>query len=198
MENKNKKAKLLILISGGGSNMDAVICACAAGQLNAEVAAVVSSNHTAGGLEKAKKHNIPTYVCAKSDFETEAKRDKKIAEIAACLAVDYIVLAGYLGIVTPVLIDKYKDKIINIHPSLLPKFGGKNFFGLNVHRAVLHSGDKISGATVHFVDQNIDTGKIILQATVDVLPADTPDDLQKRVLSIEHSLLISALKTLVE
>ena len=188
--------RLVILISGGGSNMQAVIDACKEGRIKARVVAVVSSNAQAGGLEKAAKHGIAAYVCALSDFESPQERDKKIVEIAAKHNADYLILAGYLGIFTPDLVGAYKGKIINIHPSLLPKHGGKGFYGTNVHKSVLASGDKVSGATAHLVDENIDTGAILAQKEVEVMSGDTPESLQKRVLEIEHLLLVEVLAEL--
>ncbi|MCL2555687.1 MAG: phosphoribosylglycinamide formyltransferase [Firmicutes bacterium] len=184
--------RLMILISGGGSNMQAVIDACESAKLNAEVVAVVSSNANALGIERAAKKGVDTYV-----FINKEDRDRKILAIAKEKNVDYIVLAGYLGIITPLLIDAYKNKIINIHPSLLPKHGGKGMYGIKVHESVINSGDSISGATVHFVNEGIDEGSIILQRETDVLDGDSLEDLQKRVLEIEHELLIEALQKIL-
>lgn len=172
--------------------MQAVINACQSGRLNAEVAAVVASNDSAGGIEKAKYMGIPAYV-----HSQRQTRDVEIMTLAKVLKVDLIVLAGYLGIVSPLLINAYKNKIINVHPSLLPKHGGKEMYGIRVHESVIASGDKKSGATVHYVDEGIDEGDIILQRSVDVLDGDNAEDLQKRVLEVEHELLVEAIEKIM-
>ncbi len=192
------KKRLLALISGGGSNLKAVLDAIDSGQLSAQVVGVVSSNYQAGGLEHAKNKGIPTFICSLPSFGCGDKRDQEIIKIAKKLNADYILLLGYLGICTPSLVNAYKKRIINIHPSLLPKFGGKGYFGINVHRAVIQAGEKVSGATVHYVDEGTDTGEIIMQQSIDVLPSDTEQSLQKRVLEIEHKLIVSALKKVFE
>lgn len=188
------KKRLLALISGGGTNLQAVLDAIDRGELDAIVLGVISSNSSAGGLLRAQKKGIPTYVCSKSDYSCLEERDQEILKIAKIHDVDYILLLGYLGILTPTLVNAYKKRIINIHPSLLPKFGGKGFFGVKVHEEVIKAGEKITGATVHYVDEGTDTGEIIMQKSIEVLPGDTPESLQKRVLQIEHILLIEALK----
>ncbi|KAI4453763.1 trifunctional purine biosynthetic protein adenosine-3-related [Holotrichia oblita] len=192
-EKAPKPKRLLILISGGGSNMQAVFDAIDGGRLNAEVAAVVSSNHEAGGLNRAAMRNLPTYVCPLNEYSSREQRDGVILEIARKTNAEYILTLGYLGICSKVLTDVFTKRIINIHPALLPKFGGKGFFGLNVHKAVLESGETVSGATVHFADEGTDTGEIIMSKQVAVLKGDTPESLQRRVLEIEHILLIDAL-----
>lgn len=177
--------------------MQAVIDAVKAGRINARVCAVISSNYEAGGITKANAAGIPAYVCALKDFDCAENRDKKIIEIALSAGADLIVLAGYLGICSPALVKAFPKKIINIHPALLPKYGGKGFFGLNVHRAVIEAGEKVSGATVHYADEGTDTGEIIACKQVPVLPSDTPETLQKRVLEqAEHKLLIEVLEKL--
>lgn len=189
--------RLLILISGSGTNMQAVIDAVAAGELNAEIVGVISSNPDAAGLNKAEKAGIKTYVCRLKDYESREARDAEILRIADSLKTDVIVLAGYLGILTSELIRRYRNRIINIHPALLPKYGGAGFYGLNVHKAVIAAGEKTSGATVHYVDEGTDTGEIILQRATEVLPTDTPETLQKRILdNIEHRLIVDALRIL--
>lgn len=187
------KKRLMILISGSGSNMQAVIDACQSGWLeNAEVVAVVSSNAEALGIEKALAKGIPAFV-----YADKKGRDQKILALAKLFGVDFIVLAGYLGIVSPSLINAYKNRIINIHPSLLPKHGGKGMYGMKVHESVIAGGDKVSGATVHFVDIGIDEGDIIMQRTVEVDEGDCAVELQKKVLWIEHGLLVDALEMIL-
>jgi len=189
--------KLGILASGGGSNLQAVLDACVAGEINGHVALVISSNPQAFALTRAKNGGVPVFVAALSDFGSREKRDNFILETLQKYAVDYVILAGYLGILTPPLVSAFERRMINIHPSLLPSFGGPGLHGLNVHRAVIAAGEKKSGATVHFVDAGIDTGAVIAQGTLDVLPSDTPESLQARILTeIEHKLLVRVLKEL--
>ena len=186
--NRNKK-NLVVLVSGSGSNMAAILESIDRGEINGEVKAVISSNADAYALTRAKERNIPTYVCALSDFADRTARDKEILRLLQEYRTDYVLLAGYLGIISPFLVEAYPYKIVNIHPALLPKFGGKGFFGIKVHEAVLAAGETESGATVHFVDSGTDTGSIIAQGKVKVLPDDTPHDLQARILdNVEHKL----------
>jgi len=194
MQPPKEPKKLAVLISGGGSNLQAIIDAVETGKMNATIQIVVSSNGTAFGLERAKKHGIKTAVACLKDFSSMQQRDKFIVDSLAPLNIDYVVLAGYLGILTTDFIASYKNRIVNIHPSLLPKFGGAGMHGLNVHKAVIEAGDPFSGATVHLVDDGIDTGKILAQKMLRVLPTDTPESLQKRIIEeIEHKLLVQTL-----
>jgi len=188
---------IAILISGGGSNMQAIIDAVETDKMSANIKIVVSSNATAFGLERAKKHDIKTVVASLKDFCSPQMRDKFIIDALAPLDIDYVVLAGYLGILTSDFITNYKNRIVNIHPSLLPKFGGAGMHGLNVHKAVIEAGESFSGATVHFVDAGIDTGTILDQESLRVLSTDTPESLQKRITeTIEHKLLVKTLRNL--
>jgi len=183
---------LAVLISGSGTNLQAVINAVENGSIpNAKVALVISNRADVYGLKRASKHNITNMVIDKNDTQL-------LLETLEKFNISGIVLAGYLSILPPEVVEKYKDKIINIHPALLPKYGGKGFYGIKVHQAVLASGDTESGATAHLVDNGIDTGKILLQKTVPVLPGDTPESLQKRVLETEHPVLVQAIKLLVK
>jgi phosphoribosylglycinamide formyltransferase-1 len=189
------KKRLLALISGGGTNMQAVIDAIDEGSLDGEIVAVISSNKNAFGLERAKKAGIETFVLPLSDFSSRQERDEEIIRIAEEKKVDYILLLGYLGILTKEVIERFPRRIINIHPALLPAFGGEGFFGLNVHRAVIAAGEKQSGATVHYVDEGTDTGEIIIQKSIEVKEDDTAETLQKRILSeVEHSLIVVGLQ----
>jgi len=190
----NTKVNIAILVSGGGTNMMSVIEAIERRELNARIALVVASNHTAGAIAKAKVKKIPTEVCALSDYSSREERDQAILAHLKKHNVQLVVLAGYLGIVTNCLLDTYKGKIINIHPSLLPKHGGAGMHGLTVHESVIRAGDKITGATVHYVSAEIDGGDIILQRSLPVLDSDTPETLAKRVLEkVEHGLLVDAI-----
>lgn len=191
---------IAVFISGGGSNLQALIDAEKAGQFEgkSKISLVVSSKEDAYGLIRAKNSGIKTAVFSRKSFDTPEARDEAILKTLRAEKIDYIVLAGYLGMITPALVSGYKNKIINIHPSLLPAFGGKGFFGIKVHLAVIEAGEKTSGATVHFVDEEYDRGKIILQEAVPVLQGDTAEALQERVLSIEHKLLPLAVKKLLK
>lgn len=185
---------LVVLISGSGSNLQSLMDGCAAGRINGRIKAVISSNAQAKGLVRAQNAGIPTYVFSKAEYGDA--RDAKMAEVIASFSPDFIILAGYLGIISPPLIERFRYKIINIHPALLPKYGGKNFFGINVHNAVIQAGDKKSGATVHYVDEGTDTGLIIRRKKVRVMPGDTPEVLQKRVLKKEHILIVETVRAL--
>ena len=183
---------LAVLISGSGTNLQAVIDAVEDGSIpEAKVALVVSNRDDAYGLERAKKHGIYNTVINKNDTAA-------LLDLLQNHNANGIVLAGYLSILPPEVVEAYTGKIINIHPSLLPKYGGKGFYGINVHRAVIASGDTISGATAHLVDNGIDTGKILIQESVPVLSSDTPESLQKKVLEVEHRVLIQAINTMVK
>ncbi len=191
---KTPPKKLVVLISGTGSNMSAILSACKNGRINAEVKAVISSNHEAKGLSAAKAYGADTYVFSKKDYGES--RDEAMVKVIDSYAPDFVILAGYLGIITKPLLKAYPMRIVNIHPALLPKHGGKSFFGLNVHRSVIEAGDTKSGPTVHYVDEGTDTGPIIGQKKVRVKRGDTPEALQKRVLVEEHRLLVKTVRQL--
>lgn len=185
--------RMAVLVSGGGTNLQSIIDAVEAGTLSSQIVCVISNKEIAYGLERAREHNIPAYFINPKEEDFDEKLLRKLQEEK----VDLIVLAGYLKILSPDLIRAYKHRIINIHPSLLPKFGGKGFYGIHVHEAVLAAGEKESGATVHYVDEGVDTGEIILQRKVVVETDDTPESLQAKILEqIEHKILVEAIKKL--
>lgn len=187
--------RLAVLVSGGGTNLQSIIDATQSGVLKSQIVCVISNKETAYGLERARQHHIPAYFINPSEADYNERVLKRLQEEN----VDLIVLSGYLKIVDPQLIKAYPHRIINIHPSLLPKFGGKGFYGLYVHKAVIKAGEKESGATVHFVDEGVDTGEIILQKRLEVAKDDTPERLQARILEqIEHSILVEAIQKLEE
>ncbi len=189
--------KIAVMFSGNGTDFQALIDGQAEGAFDGKIVVAVSSNDSAYGIERAKKAGIDCYVRRKADFASDVARDESVRGIFEEYGVELIVLAGYLGILTSPLLDRYKGAIINIHPALLPKFGGKGMYGIHVHEAVIAAGEKKSGATVHYSDGGIDTGAIILQRSLDVLPDDTPERLQKRILEqIEHPLLVEAVALL--
>ena len=171
---------IAVLVSGGGTNLQSIIDAVEAGRINGQIKLVISNKEGAYGLERAKNHNI------RAVFE---KDEQAIIDIMKESQIDLVVLAGFLKILSPNFTRAFENRIINIHPSLIPSFCGKGYYGLKVHEAAIEYGVKVSGATVHFVDENADTGPIIRQETVEVLPEDSPQDLQQRVLKIEHKIL---------
>lgn len=188
---------IAVMFSGNGTDFQALIDGANMSKFDGRIVVAVSSSSVAYGIERAKSAGIDCYVCKKSDYENETARDRAVLKIFERYGVDLVVLAGYLGIVTDPLLKRYPRAIINIHPALLPKFGGKGMYGLNVHKAVLAAGEKKSGATVHYVDGGTDTGEIIMQRALDVLDTDTPETLQKRILeTIEHPLLVEAVALL--
>ena len=183
--------RMAVLVSGGGTNLQSVIDAVEAGALSSQIVCVISNKETAYGLERARKHNIPAYFINPKEEGFDEKVLARLKEDE----IDLVVLAGYIKILSSDLIKAYKHRIINIHPSLLPKFGGKGFYGIHVHEAVLAAREKESGATVHYVDEGVDTGEIILQRKVVVEEGDTPESLQARILEqIEHKILVEAIK----
>ena len=182
--------RVAVMVSGGGTNLQAIIDAVESGRItNTELVAVVSNNKGAYALERAKKAGIKVVVSPK-DYDTREEFNKALIETVDSLKVDLIVLAGYLVVIPPEMIDKYENRIINIHPSLIPSFCGTGFYGLKVHEAALARGLKVVGATVHFVDKGTDTGPIILQKAVAVEEGDTPKILQQRVMEQAEWILL--------
>ncbi|WP_053985491.1 phosphoribosylglycinamide formyltransferase [Niameybacter massiliensis] len=190
-----RELRIAVLVSGSGSNLQSIIDAVENHTLTSQIVSVISNKEDAFGLERAKTHHIPAYFINPKEEGYDEKLLARLQEDQ----VDLVVLAGYLKIVDANLIKAYRGRIINIHPSLLPKFGGKGYYGIRVHEAVLAAGESESGATVHFVDEGVDTGKAILQKTVPVYETDTPQLLQQRVLhEVEHKILVEAIKKLEE
>ncbi|WP_314021302.1 phosphoribosylglycinamide formyltransferase [Mogibacterium diversum] len=183
-------AKVAVLISGGGTNLQAIIDRLAAGELpHLELALVVSSRKNAGGLDRAERAGIKHIYIGKENFEQE------LIELLEEHEIDIIVLAGFLKILSSDFVSRYPDRIINVHPSLIPSFCGDGFYGLRVHEAALSYGVKVTGATVHFVNEVTDGGKIIAQRAVDVKDGDTPEILQRRVMEeAEWKLLPAAVE----
>ncbi|SER43602.1 phosphoribosylglycinamide formyltransferase [Lachnobacterium bovis] len=175
--------KLAICVSGGGSNLQAIIDAIESGAItNAKISVVISNNANAYALERAKKHGIESVCISPKSYESREEFNKEFISKIDSYDVDLVVLAGFLVVLPEEMIRKYQNRIINIHPSLIPSFCGKGFYGLKVHEGVLERGVKITGATVHFVDEGTDTGPIIIQKPVEVLEDDTPEILQRRVM----------------
>ena len=175
--------KIAVCVSGGGTNLQAIIDAVESGVItNTEISVVISNNKNAYALERAKNHNIEGICISPKDYENRAEFNKAFLEKLDSYEVDLVVLAGFLVVIPPEMIAKYRNRIINVHPSLIPSFCGTGFYGLKVHEGALERGVKVTGATVHFVDEGTDTGPIILQKAVDVLDGDTPEILQRRVM----------------
>lgn len=175
--------KLAVLVSGGGTNLQAIIDAISAGKItNACISVVISNNANAYALERARAHGIEALCISPKDFESREAFNQAFLDKLNSYNVDLVVLAGFLVVLPEMMIKEYTNRIVNIHPSLIPSFCGKGFYGLIVHEGVLARGVKVTGATVHFVDEGTDTGPIILQKAVEVEQGDTPEVLQRRVM----------------
>lgn len=196
MENKIKR--IAVLISGGGTNLQALIDAQQRGELSGEIVLVISNRKAAYGLERARLAGIDTMSISKFDHPHDEDFDEVILKELQKREVDFIVLAGYLRILTPKLIRAFENRILNIHPSLIPSFCGDGFYGMKVHESVIAKGVKYSGATVHLVDEDVDTGLIIEQGICRVKQDDTPESLAKRVLEIEHEILVKSVRAFCE
>ena len=175
--------KLAVLVSGGGTNLQAIFDAIDSGKIqNAEVSVVISNNQNAYALARAKKHGVEAVCISPKDFADRAAFNQAFLKKLDSYQADLVVLAGFLVVLPQKMIQRYQNRIINIHPSLIPSFCGKGYYGLKVHEGALARGVKLTGATVHFVDEGTDTGPIILQKAVAVEPEDTPETLQRRVM----------------
>ena len=175
--------KIVVLVSGGGTNLQAVIDGVKGGAIsNTEIVGVISNNKNARALERASANGISACCISPKDYESREVFNAKLLEAVDTYEPDLIVLAGFLVVIPPAMTAKYKNSMINIHPSLIPAFCGKGYYGMKVHEAALERGVKVAGATVHFVDEGTDTGPIILQKAVEVEQGDTPEILQRRVM----------------
>jgi len=190
--------RLGFLASHGGSNMQSIIDACKTGYANAIPACVISNNSTSMALQRAEKENIPYYHISSAKYPTQEELDDAIISTFKDNGVDIVVLAGYMKYLSPKVIRAFGSKVLNIHPALLPKFGGKGMYGFKVHEAVIASKEKISGPTVHLVDEHYDHGKILGQKQVSVLPDDTKDTLAARVLEQEHILYPEVIRRIAD
>ena len=194
------KTNIAVLVSGGGTNLQALIDAQARGELGGgEITAVISSKAGAYALERAAKAGIPGYVLPRKDFDSNRAMTIALVDMLKKLDIQLIVLAGCMVIFTEELVQAYPNAIMNVHPALIPSFCGEGFYGLHVHEKALEYGVKLSGATVHFVTEECDGGPIIAQQAVPVLPGDTPEILQKRIMEqAEWKLLPEAVKLFCE
>lgn len=186
---------IVVMVSGGGTNLQAIIDAVSSGKItNTKIQAVISNNHGAFALERAKNAGIPAEVVSPKDFATRDEFNDALLDKVNSYNPDLIVLAGFLVVIPEKMIDAYENKIINVHPSLIPSFCGTGYYGLKVHEAALARGVKLTGATVHYVDKGTDTGPIIMQKAVEVLEGDTPKILQQRVMEqAEWNILPAAI-----
>lgn len=194
-----KKTKITVMISGSGTNLQALIDKIHNNNdINGYIKLVISNNKNAYGLIRAQNSGIETVVINKNQYDSAQHYEKTLMDVLEKTETDLIVLAGYLAFIPDKIIEKYENRIINIHPSLIPSFCGKGFYGEKVHRAAINKGVKVSGATVHFVNKILDSGPIIIQRCVDVDFDDTAESLQKKVLKIEHKILPLAVRLFIE
>jgi phosphoribosylglycinamide formyltransferase 1 len=193
-----KRLKIGVLASGGGSNLQSIIDRSLDGSLAGDVTLVISNNSAAKALDRARRHGIDSLHISALTEESFEAADRRIEVELKSRGIDLVVLAGYMKKVGPRLLHTYAGRIVNIHPALLPKFGGEGMYGMRVHEAVIAAGEKESGATVHLVDNAYDHGQILSQQKVPVLPGDTPETLQKRVLEKEHEILPRTIQELAE
>lgn len=177
-----------VLASHGGSNMQAIIDRIAAGKLDARIVLVIGNNSLSGAFERARRAGLPTLHISDATHPDESARDTAVRDALVSAGAELIVLAGYMKKIGPLTLDRYQNRILNIHPALLPRHGGRGLYGIKPHESVLAAGDAESGATVHLVDPQYDHGPVVRQRRVPVMPGDTPETLQQRVLKIEHEI----------
>jgi phosphoribosylglycinamide formyltransferase 1 len=190
--------RLAVFASGGGSNFQAIIDAVGTGRLELEICLCVSNKENAGAISRARESGIPCVVEDPQSYSDPSEYESRLAEALEIHGIDFIALAGYLRKIPTSVVRAFQHRIVNIHPALLPAYGGPGMYGQRVHKAVLTARDSFSGATVHFVDEEYDTGEVILQDTVPVLPTDTPQALAARILNVEHRLYPAALSLLAQ
>lgn len=193
-----KMKRIGVLVSGGGSNLQSIIDSIEDGKLEAEIAVVISNKPDVFALERATRHGIPAVVINHRDYSNVQEFTRAILNSLKESQVDLVCLAGFLRILDRMLTDAYPNRVLNIHPALLPAFGGKGMYGHHVHEAVITSGTKYSGATVHMVTPETDVGPIILQGIVEIFDTDTPESLAEKVLKIEHQIYPEAIKLVLE
>ena len=197
---KEQIKKIAVLVSGGGTNLQALIDAQARGELGCgRITLVIASKPDVYALERAKKHEIASQVLARKEYESIAAYSKALTDVLVAAEVDLVVLAGFLTIIDEQVYNAFPNRILNVHPALIPSFCGKGFYGLHVHEAALEKGVKVSGATVHIVTPECDAGPIVLQKAVEVKDDDTPEALQKRIMEeAEWKILPTAVRLFCE
>lgn len=191
------KFRICVFASGRGSNLQAIIDAIEKGKLNCEIAFVLSNNSDSGALEIARKKNIPAFHLSEKKFHKE-NFELSLLDLLEHFQPDLIVLAGYMKLVPVSVIEKFRNRIINIHPALLPKFGGKGMYGMNVHESVFASGEKVSGVTVHLVNEKYDEGKILYQEQIDISDCSSAEEISSRVLKLEHRVYPEVIQSIIE
>lgn len=189
--------RICVFASGRGSNLQAIIDAIQLGKLNCKVVFVLSNNSNSGALEIARKNNIPAFHLSEKKFHKNSF-EESLMDLLNQYRPDLIVLAGYMKLVPVSIINKFRNRIINIHPALLPKFGGKGMYGMNVHQAVFNAGEKVSGVTVHLVNEKYDEGKILFQEKVDISDCNSPDEIARKVLEVEHRVYPEVIQKIIE
>ena len=194
MSEARPKTRIAVLASGNGTNFQALADACRSGEIPGEVAVLVSNQRYAGALERARKMGIEALVYDAKKFPTRTLFCATIARALKDRAIDLVCLAGYMMKLEPCLVRAFPNRILNIHPALLPKYGGKGMYGRHVHEAVLKAGDKESGCTVHLVNEVYDEGPVVAQAKVPVAPTDTPETLAEKIHAEEHKLYVSVVR----
>ena len=193
-DNQGKRLRLGALASGGGTNLQAIIDACKRGDLNAEVCVVISNNSGARALERARSEGIPTYHL--STVTHPDSLDDEICRTLESYDVEWVLLAGYMRLMGAATLNRYRNRVLNSHPALLPKFGGKGMYGSHVHKAVLDAGESVTGVTIHYVDEQYDHGETFAQCEVPVLPDDTLETLEERVKERERRFWVESLSSL--
>lgn len=193
-----EKKCIVVLASGGGSNLQVLIDAVERNEIDGVIKAVISNRKKAFALERAEKAGVQAIYIGRGNYPEQTERDGALLDELEKLKPDLVVLAGYLDIIPAAIIKAYKNRIMNIHPALIPSFCGDGYYGMKVHQAVVEYGVKVTGATVHFVDEGTDTGPVILQETVKVKADDTAEQVQKKVLVLEHQLLPKAVALFCE
>ena len=188
------RLRLGCLSSHGGTNLQAIIDACKQGRLDAEICVVISNNSGSTALKRARREDIPGYHLSQVTHPANGELDQVVLDALARHSAGIVVLAGYMKMLGPRVLSGYKGRVLNIHPALLPKFGGEGMYGMAVHEAVLASGDPVTGVSVHLVDEKYDHGPVVAQCEVPVLSGDTADSLRERVLAREHEFLVETLQ----
>jgi len=192
-----KRFRICVFASGRGSNLQAIIDGVEEGRLNCEIVFVMSNNSCSGALEIARKKNIPAYHLSEKVFHKN-NFEESLIDLLEKHKPDLIVLAGYMKLVPISVIRRFENRIINIHPALLPKFGGKGMYGMNVHNAVFQAGEKVSGVTIHIVNENYDEGKIIYQEKIDISDCKSPEEIAEKVLKLEHKVYPEVIQKIIE
>lgn len=195
---EDTKMNIAVFASHGGSDLQAIIDGCNSNQINARVAVVISNNEDSMALQRAKKENIPSYHLSVKKVGSEEILAQEIIEVLSKYDIEMIFLAGYMRMLHVSILEKYNNRIFNIHPALLPKFGGKGMYGMNVHNAVIEAGEKETGVTIHRVNAEYDSGEIVAQTKVPVQENDTPESLAARVLNREHEFLVEVISDIVD